>query len=90
MSGITPETFHYDFTNPPNVCVYAVFRPTKLLARRSIERTRSWYGTFACPICRSSHVSSGDTVEWIGMPFGVVNGVGLRRVVLDFGGVRRR
>jgi len=45
---------------------------------------------FACPICQSSHVSSGDTGEWIGMPFGVVIGVGLGRGVLDFGGDRRR
>jgi len=28
--------------------------------------------------------------EWIGMPFGVVSGVGLGRGVLDFGGDRRR
>jgi len=34
-------------------------------------------------------VSSGDTREWIGMPFGVVSGVGLGRGVLDFGGDRR-
>jgi len=28
--------------------------------------------------------------EWIGMPFGVVSGLGLGRCVLDFGGDRRR
>jgi len=35
-------------------------------------------------------VSSGDTGDWIGMPFGVVSGVGLGMGVLDFGGDRRR
>jgi len=34
-------------------------------------------------------VSSGDTADWIGMPFGVVSGVGLSMGVLDFGGDRR-
>ena len=38
----------------------------------------------------SAHVSSGDTRTWIGMPFGVLSGVGLGRGVLDFGGDRRR
>jgi len=32
------------------------------------------------------HVSSGDTADWIGMPFGMVSGVGLGMGVLDFGG----
>jgi len=35
-------------------------------------------------------VSSGDTGEWIGMPFGVVSGVGLDMGELEFGGDRRR
>jgi len=35
-------------------------------------------------------VSSGDTGDWIRMPFGVVSGVGLGMGVLDFGGDRRR
>jgi len=35
-------------------------------------------------------VSSGDTRKWIGMPFGVLSGVGLGMGVLDFGGDRRR
>ena len=34
-------------------------------------------------------MSSGDTREWIEMPFEVVSGVGLGRGVLDFGGDRR-
>jgi len=51
---------------------------------------RSWDRAFACAICRSSHMSSGDTDDWIGMPFGVVSGVGLGMGVLDFGGDRRR
>jgi len=46
--------------------------------------------TFACPICRSADVSSGDTGDWIRMPFGVMSGVGLGMGVLDFGGDRRR
>jgi len=46
--------------------------------------------TFACPICRSAHVSSGDKGDWIGMPFGVVSGVGLGMGVLDFDGDHRR
>jgi len=41
-------------------------------------------------MCRSSHVSSGNTADWIGMPFGVVSGVGVGRGVLDCGGDRRR
>jgi len=51
---------------------------------------RYWYRTFVPPICRSSHVSSGDTGDWIRMPFGVVSGVGLGMDVWDFGGDRRR
>ena len=35
-------------------------------------------------------MSSGNTRKWIGMPFGVVSGVGLESGVLDFGGDRRR
>ena len=35
-------------------------------------------------------MSSGDTRDWIRMPFGVVSGVGLGMGVLDFGGDRRR
>ena len=35
-------------------------------------------------------MSSGDTGDWIGMPFGVMTGVGLGMGVLDFGGDRRR
>jgi len=35
-------------------------------------------------------VISGDTGDWIGMPFGVVSGVGLGLGVFDFGGDRRR
>jgi len=34
-------------------------------------------------------VSCGETADWIGMPFGVVSGVGLGMGVLDFGGDRR-
>jgi len=41
-------------------------------------------------MCPSADVSSGDTGDWIGMPFGVVSGVGLAMNVLDFGGNRRR
>ena len=41
-------------------------------------------------LARRSHVSSGNTVDWIRMPFGVVSGVGLGMGVLDFGGDRRR
>jgi len=37
----------------------------------------------------SAHVSSGNTADWIRMPFGVVNGVGLGMGVLHFGGDRR-
>jgi len=51
---------------------------------------RYWYGTFVPPICRSSHVSSGNTGDWIGMPFGVVSGVRLGMGILDFDGDRRR
>ena len=35
-------------------------------------------------------MSSGDTGDWIWMPFGVVSGVRLGMGVLDFGGDRRR
>ena len=35
-------------------------------------------------------MSSGDTGDWIRMPFGVVSGVWLGMGVLDFGGDRRR
>jgi len=45
---------------------------------------------FVIAICLSAQVSSGDTDEWIGMPFGVVSGVGLGMGILDFGGDRRR
>ena len=51
---------------------------------------RLCYGIFACPICLSADVSSGDMGDWIRMPFGVVSGVGLGMGVLDFGGDRRR
>jgi len=63
-----------------------------LLARSaSLHRAkRSWYGTFACAICLSSHVNCGETADLIGMPFGVVSGVGLGMGVLDFDGDRRR
>jgi len=37
-----------------------------------------------------AHVSSGNTADWIQMPFGVVSGVGLGMGVLDFGCDRRR
>jgi len=50
---------------------------------------RYWYRRFVPTICRSSHVSSGDTRQF-GMPFGVVSGVELGRGALDFGGDRRR
>jgi len=50
----------------------------------------SWDGTFVSPICPSAHVSSGKTADWIWMPFGVMSGVGLDMVVLDFDGDRRR
>jgi len=46
--------------------------------------------TFACAICLSADVSSGDTRECIGMPLGVVSGVGLGRGVLHFNVDRRR
>ena len=46
-----------------------------LLARRSYRVKRYWYGRFVPTICRSSHVSSGDMSDWIGMLFGVVSGV---------------
>jgi len=36
------------------------------------------------------HVSSGDTGDWIWMPFAVVSEVGLSMGVWDFGGDRRR
>jgi len=51
---------------------------------------RYWYRRFVPTICQSSHVSSGDTGDWIGMPFGVVSEVRLGMGVLDFGGDRRR
>jgi len=51
---------------------------------------RYWYGTFVIAICLSAHVSSGDMADWIGMPFGVVSGVGLGMGVLDFRGDRQR
>ena len=35
-------------------------------------------------------MSSGDTGDWIWMPFGVVSGVGLGMGLCDFGGDRRR
>jgi len=35
-------------------------------------------------------VNCGDTRKLIGMPFGVVSGVGLGSGVLDFGGDRQR
>jgi len=41
-------------------------------------------------VCPHAHVSSGNTADWIRMPFGVVSGVGLGMSVLDFGGDRRR
>jgi len=51
---------------------------TILIFSTSLHRAnRSWYRTFVPPICRSSHVSNGDTGDWIWMPFGVVSGVGL-------------
>ena len=34
-------------------------------------------------ICRSLHVSSGNTADWIWMPFGMVSGVGRMMGVLD-------
>ena len=34
-------------------------------------------------------MSSGNTADWIRMPFGVVSGVGLGIGVLDFGGDRQ-
>ena len=46
--------------------------------------------TFILAICLSADVSSGDTGDWIGMPFEVVSGVGLGMGVLDFGGDRRK
>ena len=46
--------------------------------------------TFVLAICLSADVSSGDTGDWIRMPFGMVSGVGLGMGVLDFGGDRRR
>jgi len=38
---------------------------------------RYWNRTFVLAICLSTDVSSGDTGDWIRMPFGVVSGVGL-------------
>ena len=35
-------------------------------------------------------MSSGNTADWIRMPFRVVSGIGLGMGVLDFGGDRRR
>ena len=35
-------------------------------------------------------MSSGNTADWIRIPFWVVSGVGLGMGVLDFGGDRRR
>jgi len=79
-------------------CITVKFGPTSttynvisLIISASLRRAkRSCYRTFACAICLSAHVSSGDTRKWIGMPFGVVSGVGLGSGVLDFGGDRRR
>jgi len=58
----------------------------------SLERSAigTEYSFHTSHVCRSSHVSSGDTGDWIGMPFGVVSGVGLGMGVLDFDGDRRR
>jgi len=41
-------------------------------------------------ICLSAHVSSRVIPQCIGMPFGVVSGLGLGSGVPDFGGDRRR
>jgi len=52
-----------------------------LLARRSLER--SAIGTeHSFQPSVGPHMSSGDTGDWIGMPFGVVSGVGLGMGVL--------
>ena len=58
--------------------------------RVALWAERLWDRAFTCPICRSAHVSSGNTADWIHMPFEVVSGVGLGMGVLDFGGDRRR
>jgi len=57
----------------------------------SLHRAKRLYDrTFACAICRSAHVSSGNTTDCIRMPFGVVSGVGIGMGVWYFGGDRRR
>jgi len=42
------------------------------------------------PLATPMHVSSGNTVDWIWMPFWVVSGVGLGMGVLPFTGDHRR
>ena len=62
-----------------------------LFISASLHRAkRYWYRTLVPPICRSSHVSSGDIGDRIRMPFGVVSGFGLGMGVWDFGGDCRR
>jgi len=65
------------FSHPLTV-VWDVIRAERLCDR-----------TFACAICRSAHVSSGDTGDWIQMPFGVVSAVGLGMGVFGGGDHRR-
>jgi len=62
-----------------------------LIVRQLFNRAkRYWYGTFVIAICLFADVSSGDTADLIGMPFGMVSGIGLGMGVLDFGGDRIR
>jgi len=76
-------------------CVYqysvVVVVAVVVVVSASLHRAkRYWYRTFVLPICRSSHVSSGNTGDWIRMPFWMVSLVGLNMGVWDFGGDRRR
>jgi len=78
LTRVVPDRFQH--SSKTVVCCVCV-------VHRSIEQ-RAYDRTFACAICLSADVSSGDTSEWMWMPFGVVSGVGLIRGVLDFGGDR--
>jgi len=63
-----------------------VYQVTKIIsASLSIERSDHVIELSLVPSV-NLHVSSGNTADWIRMPFGVVSGVGLSMGVLDFGG----
>ena len=61
---------------------------TQLLARSSMSEVLMLQAFGVCHL--SAHVSSRVIPQCIGMPFGVVSGLGLGSSVTDFGGDRRR